>query len=175
MKFMATATLLLVSLSATPAGATGATTFTGSCILRGVDVFDPVLTLRPAATTADAHVTGSCNGTVKRPDGTVTKLTGAAAQLDLHTTSASLSCAGGALRGTATLNVDGTSFAMTVTEPQVTAASALAIKGATTGSAQGFAYADQRTDYIGTVQDCLGAGVPSVPITLSLITLTPIG
>lgn len=175
MKRLIATTLLLLGTATAPAGAATLTTFSGSCFLRGTDVFAPALTMQRRASTAVADVAGTCRGTLTRPDGTVKKLAGVPAQLVLHTTSLGLSCAGGALRGAATLDIDGTTVLMNVTEPQVTAISALLINGQTTGRANGVAYADGRTDFLGTVRTCLGAGVESVPITLSFATLTPIG
>jgi hypothetical protein len=175
MKRLFAATLLLLGMTSAPAGAASVTTFSGSCVLRGDDVFTPALTLQPKATSADADVSGTCRGTLTSADGTARKLTGAPARLDLRTSSSSLSCGGGALSGAATLHIDGATVAMKVNEPQVTAISALLIAGPTTGHASGLAYADTRTDLLGTVQACMGAGVASVPITLTFTTLTPIG
>lgn len=175
MKRLFAATVLFLGMTAAPAGAASLTTFGGSCILRGDDVFMPALTLQPKATTAHADVSGTCRGTLTRADGTAKKLTGAHARLDLRTSSSSLSCGGGALSGTATLHIDGTTVPMKVDEPQVTAVSTLLISGPTTGTAVGVAHADGRTNLIGTAQQCLGSGVPSVPITLSFATLTPVG
>jgi hypothetical protein len=175
MKRLFAATLVLFGMTIAPADAASVTTFSGSCVLRGDDVFTPALTFQPKASAADADVSGTCRGTLSRADGTAKKLTSAPARLDLHTSSSSLSCGGGALSGSATLHIDGATIPMKVNEPQVTAISVLLITGAATGHASGLAYADTRTDLLGTVQACTGAGVASVPITLSFTTLTPIG
>lgn len=170
------ATALLVAATATSAhAATTVTTFNGNCNLRGTDAFTPPLTLTPQAGSAVADVSGTCTGTLTRAGGATSKLASAPARLVLRTTTSSISCGGGSLRGTATLQVGGATVSMKVDEPQVTAISALSISGSTTGSALGIAYASERTDIIGTVQGCVGPGVASVPIKLSFATLSPIG
>lgn len=160
------ATVLLGTAALFPAGApaaaaTPAPTFTGSCVLSGIDVFTPALTLTARPTTAVADVTGTCNG--------------APARLHLDTRSPALSCAGGSLTGTATLTIGATTVVLSVDEPQLTAASLLLMRGQRTGSAIGVAAANAGTDVPRTSLACLGSGVGSVPITLTLTTLTPVG
>lgn len=175
MKRLFATALLLVGLTAAPAEAATVTTFSGSCVLRGDDVFTPALTMQAQAASAFADVSGTCRGNVTPAGGTPRKLAGVPARLVLATTGSGLSCAGGALGGTADLHVGGVTISMKVTEPQVTAVSVLLMSGTTTGQASGVAYADERTDLLGTVQACTGAGVASVPITLTFSTLAPVG
>jgi hypothetical protein len=164
MKVLA-ASLILGAATLSPAGAPTAAastaTFSGSCMLSGVDVFSPPLTLTPRPTTAVADVSGTCNG--------------APARLHLATSGQALSCAGGSLTGTATLTAGATTVVLSVNEPQLTAASLLLMRGQHTGSAIGLAAANADTDLLGTSVACTGSGVRSVPITLSLTTLSPVG
>jgi hypothetical protein len=115
----------VASLIPSEAGAATEPSFTGACTVSGTETFTPPLALASRPGSARVAATGRCSGTLIDASGAARAVRNAAARYEQATSAGSLSCVGGVAQGTGALTINGTSLPFTVTEPQLTVASAL--------------------------------------------------
>lgn len=145
-------------------------TFAGSCQLTGTVMFRPPLTNTPQPTSDYAKETGTCSGTLTS-GGRSAQLSGQPVRY-LATDEGSAGFCGGSpdATGWGVLALPGAVIRFGLTESRVSGVAALSLTGDGGGEAEGTATISSSSNPIQIAEACLGSGLRSAPVDITLQT-----
>jgi hypothetical protein len=142
----------------------------GSCQFTGTVYFAPPLTNTPQATRDFAYETGTCSGTLTA-HGRTSSVSDQPARYFATDAGQAGSCgANPEATGSGYLAFRGARISFALSESRVTGVSHLSLTGDAGGSAQGVATISSSSNPLQIVEACLGAGLRSTPVDISLQT-----
>jgi hypothetical protein len=169
---LATAAALVAAVALASAATASANTFSGVCQLTGHAFFAPAITALPKTGLDAARASGSCDGAFTDDHGRRSQLHDAPVTL-AERQHGLIWCVAGASAGSGALDFAAGPIAFEVSEQRGPGVATLELTGARGGSALGLA-AVTPTAIAPAAQSCMGAGLASAPIHLTLVTTTAI-
>lgn len=155
------AILMTASLStASPATASEAATFKGSCTMAGTVTFAPPATLLPGPGTSSADLTGTCSGTLTRGAAAFAVKDARSAYI-ASASGASMSCGGGTSAGSGRLTVNATPVRFSLREIRVGPIAHLTLRGGT--NMTGIVNVDPAAG-VEAINACAGPGLSNVAV-----------
>jgi hypothetical protein len=161
-----------LTVAATATASASANTFSGVCQLTGHAYFAPAITALPQIGLDAARASGSCDGAFTDDHRHKSQLGNAPVTL-AERQHGLIWCVAGASTGSGVLNFAAGPIAFEVSEQRGPGVATLELTGARGGSALGLA-AIEPAALVPAAQSCMGAGLASAPIHLTLATTTAI-